>query len=337
MSFINSEKVLFFRNMLASKFLNKRKGELVPKTILVVKWDEFGDMATSTHVFELLKRKFPSSNLTLLCKPFVRSLVENDPFIDSIICQPTDWNKRYDVVIELRGTKETLRKSFQFKPAYRVDRGTVRFRNRGKQKQEVHINYEIIAPIIGELPLVAPKLYPIAKHRDVAKAFMESKGLNKFAVVHAGARRELRRWKPQYFAQIIDFLDGTYGMDVVLVGGKEDLPLNKEIQNLAGANCYIYPEETSLLDFAALVDSANFFLGNESGPLHIASCMETPLIGLYGPGVERVFYPYFAKSQVIHHVLDCNPCDQVHCVTPDYTCMDRIGVEEVKKAIKDLI
>jgi ADP-heptose:LPS heptosyltransferase len=121
------------------------------------------------------------------------------------------------------------------------------------------------------------------------------------------------------------------------------------------------PQNTSLSAFYALISKANLFIGNESGPLQLASLSGVPLLGLFGPGVERVFYPwgsdvtvlnalgeiirtdstthniqeegYLAKGKnkkvVIHCLLDCNPCDQVNCIHPDNPCMHRISIHQV--------
>jgi ADP-heptose:LPS heptosyltransferase len=50
-----------------------------------------------------------------------------------------------------------------------------------------------------------------------------------------------------------------------------------------------------------------------------------------------VFYPWGKRTAVIHHILECNPCDQIHCVHPDNTCMQRIQLQEVVKKVERLL
>jgi hypothetical protein len=106
-----------------------KSSKLAIKSILVVKWDEIGDMAAAVHVFGTLKSAYPEAELHVLCKPFVSTLIAGDPAIDKVIANIEDWQQRYDVVVELRGTWQTLRKSLSLRtmPKYRVDRGWVRF------------------------------------------------------------------------------------------------------------------------------------------------------------------------------------------------------------------
>lgn len=77
------EKWLYAANLLVSRFINAGRREF-PKqihSVLIVKWDEIGDMATAIHVFDLIKTAYPKSEISVLCKPFVATLIENHPSI----------------------------------------------------------------------------------------------------------------------------------------------------------------------------------------------------------------------------------------------------------------
>ena len=88
--------------------------------------------------------------------------------------------------------------------------------------------------------------------------------------------------------------------------------------------------ETNLLQLAALMRSAKLFVGNESGPLHFAIIEKKPLVALFGPGVENVFYPLYPNQKVIHHVSDVDPKDKKQ------TSMLLITPQEVIEVIKHL-
>jgi ADP-heptose:LPS heptosyltransferase len=92
-----------------------------------------------------------------------------------------------------------------------------------------------------------------------------------------------------------------------------------------------------LRDFAALCQKARVFVGNESGPMHIAAASQIPTIGLFGPGEPPIFAPHGKKATYIHHKLECNPCDQIHCIYPENPCINRISVAEVKEKIVELL
>jgi heptosyltransferase-3 len=100
---------------------------------------------------------------------------------------------------------------------------------------------------------------------------------------------------------------------------------------------WVAPEGSSLLSFYAFIASSKLYVGNESGPLQLADIAEIPMVAIYGPGVPDVFYPRSARSRVLHDVLDCNPCDQIHCVRPSDRCIDRIGLAAVQLAVNEVL
>jgi ADP-heptose:LPS heptosyltransferase len=328
------------------------QGSKIPKhpikSILVVKWDEIGDMAAAVHVFVTLKSAYPDAKLTVLCKPFVASLIAGDPAVDEVITDIEDWRERYDVVVELRGTWKTLWKSLALStmPKYRVDRGWVRFLQRGDQPHEVVTNERIIRPLLGEgQPIAKRTLYPSAEEIAAAQVWSDwalSGGdlaeFSGYAILHTGARRELRRWPLDRFVALSKWLLQEKKLIPIWVGtSDEEHQLNEAFALGAAGEKWVAPEGSSLLTFYAFIASSKLYVGNESGPLQLADIAEIPMVAIYGPGVPDVFYPRSARSRVLHEVLDCNPCDQLHCVRPSDRCIDRIGLAAVQLAVNDVL
>jgi ADP-heptose:LPS heptosyltransferase len=335
------------------------------KSILVVKWDEIGDMAAAVHVFGTLKSAYPDAKLTVLCKPFVASLIAGDPAVATVITDIEDWRERYDVVVELRGTWKTLWKSLALRtmPKYRVDRGWVRFLQRGDQPHEVVTNERIIRPLLGEgQPIAKRALYPSAEEIAAAQVWSDwalsvgggaqvdpssnqSEGEKTdapefagYAILHTGARRELRRWPLERFVALSKWLLQEKKLVSIWVGtSDEEHQLDEAFALGAAGKKWVAPEGSSLLSFYAFIASSKLYVGNESGPLQLADIAEIPLVAIYGPGVPNVFYPMSARSRVLHEVLDCNPCDQIHCVRPSDRCIDRIGLAAVQLAVNEVL
>ena len=391
-----AEKHLYFCNILVSRWVNALglgQGSKIPKlpikSILVVKWDEIGDMAAAVHVFGTLKSAYPDVKLTVLCKPFVASLIAGDPAVDEVITDIEDWGERYDVVVELRGTWKTLWKSLALRtiPKYRVDRGWVRFLQRGDQPHEVVTNERIIRPLLGEgQPIAKRALYPSAEEIAAAQVWsdwaLSSKGsadvnssnnlsagvqldssfnssegeksdasLNQspgektdttelagYTILHTGARRELRRWPLERFVALSKWLLNEKNLMPIWVGtSDEEHQLDEAFALGAAGKKWVAPEGSSLLSFYAFIASSKLYVGNESGPLQLADIAEIPMVAIYGPGVPDVFYPRSARSRVLHEVLDCNPCDQIHCVRTSDRCIDRIGLAAVQLEVNEVL
>ncbi len=345
-----------------------KSSKLAIKSILVVKWDEIGDMAAAVHAFGTLKLAYPEAELHVLCKPFVSTLIAGDPAIDKVITHIEDWQQRYDVVVELRGTWQTLRKSLSLgtMPKYRVDRGWVRFLQRGAQPHEVLTNERIIRPLVGEGFTIAKReLYPSVAEVAEAQRWSDlalssefsdnensaevdsdfplaeavsNKNATGYAILHTGARRELRRWPLERFVALSKWLLSEKNLIPIWVGtADEESKLDEAFAMGAAGKKWVAPEGSSLLSFYAFIASSKLYVGNESGPLQLADIAEVPLVAIYGPGVPDVFYPQSARSRVLHEVLDCNPCEQIHCVRPSDRCIDRISLASVQLAVSEVL
>ncbi len=340
-TFLGDERRYLLASVLASKLLNMGvvASAVQPLSILVIKIDEIGDMALSTHVFAYLKRDFPNAHITVLCKPLVKGLIIADPNIDAIITSVDDWTSRFDVVVELRGTWATLRKALVLRPRLRLDRATVRLRRKFSygQLHETETNSLIVEPLLRNKEPLDPLIYVDEDSRQTVVRFLQDCGLESYAVVAPGARQLLRQWPSERFADIIRWVYERYGLRSVCAGGLDDAAKIEEIIAMCGGAAIAAPRSFSLTNFAGLCKGASLFVGNESGPLHIAATFNIPLVGIYGPGVPRVFNPIGARSVVVHRVLECNPCDQIHCVHPDNPCIRRIDTSEIRDAIIDVL
>lgn len=339
---MKKEDFIYASSIICSKWINKNKDpqSLLFKSILVIKLDEIGDVVNSLHVFELLKKEYPDAEITLWCKSFIVPLVQSDPHISRVITQKSELNRQYDLVVDLRGTFESIRFALACSPKFRVDRGTIRFRNKynGGQKHEVITNLQIIEPLLKKLPAdIKLNIYHSDEDLNLINKFILENKIKKFAVFHCEARRDLRKWDADKFASIAKFVNEKYGFDILFAGDKNDVNAIDKIRSKINFDTLNIAGEFSLSAFAALTSKASLFIGNESGPLHIATASKCKSLGLYGPGVPVTFYPWGLNATYIHHVLDCNPCDQIHCVRPENTCMDLITILEVEQKIAELL
>lgn len=337
------EKLVFLFSFITSKLLNgfTNPQKVQVNRILIIKLDEIGDMVNTVHVFALLKKRFPKAEITVWCKPFCKKLIENDPHLFSVITSAKELTGRYDLIADLRGTFQSIAIAWKNWPSYRVDRGTIRFRNKlaGGHPHEVKTNYQIIEPLLSwtqDLAKVKLQLHPDKEAHLKAEQFIEENGIASFAVLHMGARRELRRWPAEQFVALASYLRKEKGLALVFAGDQSDVSIIEQVQQQLDFPTYSTALALNLMEFAALLTHATLFVGNESGPLHIAAAMQVPVVGLFGPGEPTTFYPYGLKSRYVHHVLECNPCDQMHCVHPEQPCIRRITLVEVLEKITEL-
>lgn len=337
-----AERFLFFFSWLATGWINlfKRPLRKLPQRILIIRLDELGDMVTTLPVFDAFQLNYPAAELTVLCKPQMAQLIQGHPAVKQM---HTDWSQlygKYDYIVDLRGNWKSIRYALGH-GAYRVDRGSHRFVNRlfkRAQGNEVDLNLRIIAPLLRQ-PVngLKPRLHPSKRNEQQANLFLQRLLIEDFVVFHTGARKLLRRWSLQKWAELAVFVYQRYEMQVIFVGGPEDEADIKKIQGKLPFETYSYAGQGTLLDYAALVGKAKFMVGNESGPMHIAAAMDVPVLALFGPGQPEVFAPYGSGNRFLHVKLACNPCDQIHCVFPDNPCINRIEVNDVLRVVSGFL
>ncbi len=335
-------KVNYFFSWLTSMYVNRFRSPARRRfgSILVIRLDEIGDMVTSLPVFDALKRAFPDSALTAWVTPLTASLVEGHPAIDRIVTAAPETAPRFDLVVDLRGSFATMAYALRHRPRFRLDRGTVRFRNKfllGRHPHEVVTNLQVVAPATG--PVEAPtglRLPMNDADRQAAVRFLKDNGIGPFALFHPGARKVLRRWPGQRFAELGSRLREKRNLDIVFTGTEDELESIGSIRRGMPFTTHVFCGY-GLKDLAALAARATVFVGNESGPMHVAAAAGVPVVALFGPGEPHVFAPYGERCTVIHHKLPCNPCGQVVCKHPENTCMNRITVREAEAAIDGLL
>ncbi len=328
-----NEKFVYAASTLLSKTINANKDlkSISFNKILCIRLDEIGDLCYSLHVFDLLKQKFPNAEITLLCKSFSVSLVQNHPSINKVITDFKELNHNYDLIIELRGSWKSIYFAAQHKPIARLDRATIRLQNKksGKHPHEVITNLQIIEPLLDfDVEYPEPKIYLNSSDEQKALAFLKENKINQFAVFHTQARKKLRRWDENNFVELANYINKKYKLDIIFIGSRDEYSAIEKIQNKLNFKSFNIAGEFNLSEFAAIVSKTKIYIGNESGPLAIASVCNVPILGLFGPGEPEVFYPYGKKTEVLHHILECNPCDQIYCKHSDNPCINQITVQE---------
>jgi 3-deoxy-D-manno-octulosonic-acid transferase/heptosyltransferase-1 len=143
---------------------------------------------------------------------------------------------------------------------------------------------------------------------------------------------ETKLWDDAKFAALCDRIRTELGLGVILTGGEAG-PLERiragmktPAVNLGG--------QTSLRELACLYRRAALVVSTDSGPMHLAAAVGTPVVALFGPTDPARTGPYGAGHRVIRGALPCMPCLSKRCDDP--RCMREISVETVFAAVKEV-
>jgi len=164
-----------------------------------------------------------------------------------------------------------------------------------------------------------------------------------FIGIHASGGRESKQWHPDRFAEVARALSHTYGATIVLTGNDRDRPIVDRVRGqLALLPTVDASGQLDLPELAALLGRLDLLVSSDTGPMHLAAAMATPVVALYGPADPRRYGPDTPASRVVRVQLPCSPCGQVRLPPPRCRghipdCMVGITVDAVIAAAHELL
>jgi heptosyltransferase-2 len=205
---------------------------------------------------------------------------------------------------------------------------------RGRHRWE---KYALLAAAVAGRPVV--ERYPIrAAPGDVvaaaalfAEAGLDGAGAPIVGLV-PGAHASSRRWPAERFAELASAL-GREGARVVLLGAAGDSPITSAIAGLAEPSPADWAGRTTLPELAECFRRLDLVVTNDTGPMHLAAAVGTPLADLCGAADERETGPRGAASEVLVHPIHCRPCVKNTCAY-NLGCMTGIPVSAVLERVR---
>ena len=140
-------------------------------------------------------------------------------------------------------------------------------------------------------------------------------------------------WLPERYARIADRLVETYNAAVLLCGTSAEASLGEAIAAGMHAKPISLLGTTTLEEFLALLPSADLFIGNDSGAMHLAAGVGLPQVVIFGPTDEAGTGPLNPRARLVKQPVSCSPCFLRHCPV-DHRCMTRISVDLVWQAVE---
>lgn len=332
--------------------------------VLIVKLSSLGDVVHTLPVLNVLKEGFSNPDgpveIDWLVEEAASGIITDHPMIDEVIVvKKGGWidflkdnyptarrlkKKGYDMVLDFQG----LLKS-----------GVWVWFSGGKRRIGFSNAREMSHIFLNEkLPAFDPDMHAVDRYMglaryavggaydeatkfplDVAEVTLdkvreklkESGVGDNFVTLLPGARWETKLWTVEGFSVLARSIKEKLSLDVVIAGSELDLPLTDEIREASGASAVNMAGRTTLMELAGLLRLSRFALSVDSGPMHIAAALGTPVVALFGATSPRRTGPYGKGHIVIEKGLSCSPCFLRKC--PEPRCMEEIKANEVMEAI----
>ena len=327
-----------------------------PLRILAVRFSSIGDVILTTPLYRAIRARHPGAHLTVVTKRATAPLLEGNPAIDRVV--PLEPGEGISALAARLGDDYTYGLDLHGSLRSRALRWLVAARWRGYRKRTVarwaliHLKrnwYGAVHPVteryfeaardLDVRPDGRPPEVFVPADTDAAMAdwLTERKIPERFAVLAPGAAHATKRWPVERWSALAKALAAD-GIGVVAVGGAEDRAPAEAVAAAAGALGASAAASTTLMQTAALIRRSAVVTSGDTGVMHLATAVNTPVVALFGPTVRPFgFFPYTDRASVLERALDCRPCS-AHggeaCPLGHHNCIREITVDAVQQSVR---
>ena len=330
-----------------------------PHNILVIKMLGVGDVVWTTPLLSNLRRGFPQAKISFLCRSFCAPVLANNPDLDEVISfDPGSLKdqiqfirelrrRKFDLVIDLFGSPRTAFLSLASGSGTRMgfDFGYRRlFYTEVLSSKEANQGHEVefhlfVLKALG-IPVKTRELVfnLTSAEKDFKSQHWREWGIKeKETVVGLAATSgcSCRRWPEQNFSRLARELSEMKNIRVMIFWGlRAEMESAQRIAKGAEDKILIIPQ-TSLRQMAALLAGCDLVIGNNCGPVQLATAFKVPVINFHGPTRPLGQGPWGVPNIILRNEsLSCLECNKTSC--PDPKCMTGITVEQVMAAFKNM-
>lgn len=330
------------------------------KRILVIKLKQPGDVLVSSPVLAALKEAWPQAKVSCLVPKGTEEMIADHPLLERVFVAERRGaplsrtlsflrelrRARFDLVLELSGgdrgafyarvtgAKERLGFAYGGRAFWHRFFLTRLLPPPPLRMHLVEHNLEMVRAL-GIEPR-APRLQffwkPEVETRVQELLASHSLSPKKFVAMHPGAGWRFKCWTPEGYARVIEVLQTTKNLKVVLTGSKapHEQELVAAILKETRATPINLVGLLTLKELGALISQARFFFGVDSAPMHLAAAVDTPAVALFGPSGDFNWGPWGKGHLVIKKDWDCLPCGQDGCEGSKVSrCLAELTPEEV--------
>jgi heptosyltransferase-2 len=349
-----------------------------PQKFLIIRLSAIGDILLTTPLLRALRTQFPEARLDFAVKADFAEILRHHPALNTLyeLNAKNGWPElqalgrrlramRYDVVFDIHKNFRSRYLAHAAKPRRIFRHRKHVFRrwllvnariNLLRGATPIYRRYlEAASPLsLAETPPLAGgrqlELFWREEDEQLAEARLRARNWQSHLPligIAPGAGYFTKRWPAEYFGELAaNFI--RHGQQVVILGGAPEIELAQKIEQSAEALTGHRGEminltgALSLLGSAAVIQRCRLLVANDSGLMHVAEAVGTPLLAIFGSTTRELgFFPQLPSSRVIENAtLSCRPCSHLghpQCPRQHFRCMRDITVNEVWKATQEMI
>ncbi|HYE71778.1 MAG TPA: glycosyltransferase family 9 protein [Blastocatellia bacterium] len=344
--------------------------------VLFIRLRNLGEAVLDTANLRALKEFRPDLEITTLVEAIYTDLYDADPDIKAIPLTRGAKDKRsslmarlgvmrelrrnrFTAVVNLHGGPTSAQLTFISGAKHRVGAGHFNHGYAYNQRiphAEKILGRENLHTVESQfawfkwlgLPSDKPaptRLFVTPEKRESAQAKLRVTGIDTnspYAVLAPTNEFYTKRWMPERYAAIAEKL-AARGYQIVLTGAPTVEQI-AQVESVRAATSLHLPALTTLSigELVATIAEAKLFVGNDSGPAHIATAVKTPTVVLFGPASSVRWRPWVAdgqtRAELVQNYFACNPCPMYTCSAfPEPECIRSISIEQVMQAVDKVL
>ena len=330
------------------------------RRLLFIKPSSLGDIVHAMPTLAALRARFSHAEVTWLVKRQWAPLVETIDGVDQVCAVETGLSgwlgrvpelraARFDLVVDLQGLFRSGAMAWLTGCGRRIGFANAREGSRLFYTQRVGVphasmhavdRYLLVAEALGADRPVPPR-FDFVDHpqdRPAVEAILTSAGVVAslpWIAINASARWETKRWPPQHFAEAADQLSQAHALPIVFIGGVAERPEALAVMALMRTKAVDLTGQTPVGLLPSLLRKAAVLITNDSGPMHIAAAVGTPVVALFGPTDPRRTGPYGQGHLVLSQTVDCSPCFRRDCTRAvRLECLTEVKPDQVVRAVQ---
>ncbi len=326
----------------------------------IIRLSSLGDVVLTTGIIRELKRELGGCEIVMITSREYEDIFRCNPHLEKTLALEEKSSKGFlKLVHEVRGEGLDVIADLHLNPRSlllsALSRSGKRLRYRKVHRSRARMISEKRRTSCGHVAAryleafeklglrsteLSPEIYVDRETEEKVQSLLEN-GSSPLIAVSPGANRATKRWVPEEFGALSRLLVERRDARVVIVGDEKDADVATEVAAIVGEEAVNLAGRTSLLELAGVLKKSSLLVTNDSGPMHVAAAVSTPVVALFGPTVpEFGFSPLGRRDRVVEVDLPCRPCSlhgTERCSQGGFECMRLIGSEDVYKVVSDVL
>jgi ADP-heptose:LPS heptosyltransferase len=331
--------------------------------ILIIKRRYLGDIVLLSRLITSLRTFWPKANICILVDPAYADILKLNKQVDDIIIHRggvglvrtafsiygkgfthvLDLDNRRDTAFLTRLSRAKIRVGLHHGPAVLMPDSYSDLAIAPAEFFEAHHISDfygyVLTPIKIALAPVAQPLQPLPADVEMIRELPEFHSTaTPRLLIHPGSRSHYRLWPGEFFAEVCDQISSSGIASVTLVGGATDQDFIDNICALARSKPLRISRFLTTSQLAALFSQYDRVLCHDSGPMHVAAAMGTPVVALFGSQSVQTWRPIGDHHRILQAPLPCQRCVAPASCEPSDSyrnyCVRNIPVSSVLDALK---